>query len=163
MDDLLSRVTIDPLAIKYPSRGETASAGLVAETTVNGCLDNLDGRVTALEDAPAPSGASAILKTGVVTSGDWTFEGAPASPPKYLKLYAFGHVENGNMTVEVIGNVMLCGYAVYDYGRNFVLSSGLTRINGGVNFTAGNTWVVNNGAPNANPFLGLTVTALAIF
>lgn len=70
MDDLLSRVTIDPLAIKYPSRGETASAGLVAEDTVSGCLDNLDGRVTALEGAPAPSGNYDVTVATALVAAD---------------------------------------------------------------------------------------------
>lgn len=70
MDDLLSRVTIDPLAIKYPSRGETASAGLVAETTVNGCLDNLDGRVAALEGAPAGGVNYDVTVTTALVAGD---------------------------------------------------------------------------------------------
>lgn len=70
MDDLLSRVTIDPLAIKYPSRGETASAGLVAETTVNGCLDNLDGRVAALEGAPAGGVNYDVTVTTELVAGD---------------------------------------------------------------------------------------------
>lgn len=68
MDDLLSRVTIDPLAIKYPSRGETASAGLVAETTVGGCLDNLDGRVTTLEEAPAGGAGPGNYDVAVTTA-----------------------------------------------------------------------------------------------
>lgn len=89
MDDLLSRVTIDPIAIKYPARGETASAGLAAQTSVSGCLGNLDGRVIALDGrvialegapAPAPSGnydvtvatalvAADVGKVVVVSSG----------------------------------------------------------------------------------------------
>lgn len=76
MDDLLSRVTIDPLAIKYPSRGEAASAGLVAETTVSGCLDNLDGRVTALEGAPA--GGGVYLAQLSTVAGNNQFRAGPA-------------------------------------------------------------------------------------
>ena len=136
MDDLLSRVTIDPLAIKYPARGETASAGLAAQTSVSGCLGNLDGRVTALEGAPAGGGVFvAVLNLPV--DGDNTYSAGPAgSQPVMAQVMRGGVVVNfirppvgmPFSSVSSVGDATAYTY----FSQNAGAPGGFTFVNGGI-------------------------------
>lgn len=137
MDDLLSRVTIDPLAIKYPSRGETASAGLVVETTVSGCLDNLDGRVTALEGAPAGGGGAFVAVLGIPVDGDNTYSAGPVDrPPVMVQVMRGGVVVNFirppvGMPFSSVSNVGDATAFAY-FSQNAGALGGFTFVNGGI-------------------------------
>lgn len=132
-------------------------------TDVQGAIDEVVERVVALEEAPAGGGATVLLKTGLVLAGDWTFDGAPASQPLHLKLYAFGHETFGNVFLEVIGDIAVGEFSTINGGRPVKIAAGVTRINGGINFAANGSWTINEVAAQDNPFLGFTVTAVATF
>lgn len=165
MDDLLSRVTIDPLAIKYPHRGDTASAGLAAQTSVGGCLGNLDGRVIALEGAPAAS-FNAVQTRQVVHPAaadfDFLFTGAPAALPKSGGFYCETGGAYGNVYVRFDGDVVYGEFAGVNFGRPCSVV-GLERINGGVRFKGGAVWSIFGGVGEVDPFTGFNLTVSANF
>ena len=127
MDDLLSRVTIDPLAIKYPSRGDTASAGLAGETTVSDCLGNLDGRATALDGRATALDGRATALDGRVTALDGRVTALESAPAGGL---------NYDVTVVTALGAANVGKVVRPTARPF---------------TTGSTVVIDDGAVSTSP------------
>ena len=168
MDDLLSRVIVDPLSIAFPGRQALTvaqDAGLTARDVRN-AINQTAIRVTALEGAPA-AGFNAVSAQQVLhpaaSDFDFIFPGAPAAKPTQAEFYCETGGVYGNVYVKVIGDVFYGEFAGVNFGRPCSVAGGIERINGGLRFKGGAVWVIGGGVAEVDPFTGFTLTIAASF
>lgn len=145
---------------------DPAITGLVGETTADDAIANLDGRVTALEGAPA-AGFNVVDDQQILHPAaadfDFLFPGAPAAKPTQAEFYCETGGAYGNVYVKVIGDVVYGEFAGVNFGRPCSVAGGIERINGGLRFKGGAVWVIGGGAAEVDPFTGFTLTIAASF
>ena len=172
MDDLLSRVIVDPLSIAFPGRQALTvaqDAGLTATDIRNG-LNQTAIRVTALESAPPPAAAAVnFVDTQTVDNGvggaddyDFLFAGAPASLPTQAEFFIVNILVYEDVYVRMVGDVVYGDFNNINMNRPAAVV-GLERIPGGIRFKGGANWRLGDGAPTSDPFTNLLLTIAASF
>lgn len=160
----MARKHIDRLGREFAGEAVGPASKLAFDNSTNGfAATNVQAAIEEVEaaiPAPAPAGSVTLTRVGAI-AGSTTFVGAPASLPKNVKLYAFGHETYGAMILEVIEDAVTVQLGTINFGRPVVVSAGISRINGGLQFDA---TITLDGTPGVNnPFLGYSVSAVATF
>ena len=182
-DDFLALTPIDPISMAMPGRqtlNAALDAGITArdvrnainqtairvtalegDTTAADAIANLDGRVTALEGAPA-GGVNLVSTQQILHPAgadfDFIFPGAPASEP--VSASFFIATVSYDVWVNVVGDVVYGAFGSVSAGP---VSSGLERIPGGLRFKGGAAaWTIKSDV-TSDPFTNLTLTIAASF
>ena len=138
MDDLLSRVAVDPLSIAFPGRQTLTAAqdaGLTATDIRNG-LNQTAIRVTALEGAPAGGGAF-VAEVGIPVDGDNTYSAGPAGTQPVAAVVMRGGVvvlflrRPGGGVASFVSSVADATAFTY-FSQNAGAIGGFSFVNGGI-------------------------------